>query len=66
MQPGNLALDKTVIINETVSLVLTVKHTHKTNPACSTLEAYNKTHIFIPVDITENVVKLVMWELLGI
>ena len=34
-------------------------------PRCSTLEVYEETTIFIPVDITENVVKLVTRKLLG-
>ena len=30
-----------------------------------TLDAYNKKYIFIPVDITEDVIKLVVWKLSG-
>ena len=30
------------------------------------LKAYDKTPIFIPVDITEDVVKLVTWKFWGI
>ena len=35
------------------------------NLSCSTLEAYKETHIFIPVDIAEDVIELVTWKLLG-
>ena len=44
MKPEELALDKTGIINETITSVLEGKYTHKKNQsACSTLEAYKKT-----------------------
>ena len=54
------------VINETVVSVLAVKYPHKKNPACSTLEAYNKMPIFIPMGITEDVVKSVVRKLSGI
>ena len=40
-------------INETVALVLEVKHPSKTISSCATLEMYEETPIFVPVDITE-------------
>ena len=65
MQPDKLALDKTGIINETVTSVLAGKHPHNKIPSCATLETYNETPILIPVDITEDVIKLVVRKLLG-
>ena len=34
-------------------------------PHCSTLEAYEETSIFIPVDITEDVVESIVWNCSG-
>ena len=65
MQPGKLASDKTGVINETLTSVLEDKHPHEKIPTCSTLEAYNETPIFIPVDTTEDVVKFFMRKHLG-
>ena len=36
-----------------------------TPPLCSTLEVYNETHIFIPVDIMKDVVESAMQKLSG-
>ena len=66
MQTANLALEKTGIMDETVVLVLVVKHTHEPPPPpFYTLEVYDKTPILIPVDITGDVVKLVARKLSG-
>ena len=51
------------VINETVTSVLAEKKYAQTNPACSTLEAYNKMLFLISMDITEDVVKLVAQKL---
>ena len=63
LQPDNLALDKTGIIHETVAYVQEGVNLHENNISCSTLEAYDELSISIPVYITEDVVKLVTWEL---
>ena len=63
LQPDKLASDKTVVINDTAVSVLAWKHTHTQNTACYKLDAYGKTPIFIFVDITEDVVKLVARKL---
>ena len=34
-------------------------------PHCYTLEAYKETHVFIPVDITEDVVDSIAQKILG-
>ena len=52
-----MALDKRGVINETVESILTGKHPHKKITSCSTLEAYNEMPVFLPVDITEDVVE---------
>ena len=49
-------------------VVLAGKHLHEPptpHPPCSMLEVSDKTPIFIPVDITEDVVKSVARKLLG-
>ena len=63
-QPNELALDETGVINETVSSFLAGKPLHDL-PPCSTLEVYNKTPIFSPVYIKEDVVESFMWKLSG-
>ena len=45
--------------------ILNGKHPHENISTCSALEAYDKTPIFIPVEMVEGVVKLFMWEILG-
>ena len=61
-----MTLDKRGVINETVASVLLGKHPHETITSCSMLEAYYKMLIFLPVDITEYVVKSITREFLGI
>ena len=39
-------------INETVASVFKVKHPSEKNPSCATLETYEETPIFVPVEIT--------------
>ena len=53
------------IINETVALVLAGKYQHGKIPSCATLKMCDETPIFIPVDITEDTVKLVALKPLG-
>ena len=65
MQPYKLAEDCTGTINDTVTLVLEIKHPIKTIPSCFMLETYEETPIFIPVDITEEAVELVVRKLSG-
>ena len=57
--------DRTGDINSTVALILEVKYPHKNIPSCTTLETYNKTPIFIPVNITEDAVESVAQKKLG-
>ena len=65
MQPDELVLDETGVMNKTVTSVLVGGNPHEKNPACSTLEAYDETPIFIPVDIKEDVVESVMQKISG-
>ena len=60
-----MASDKTDVTEETAVMVLAKKHMHKNIPYSSIIEVYDKTPIFIPVDIMEDVVKLVAQNLLG-
>ena len=53
LQPGKLASGKTRVSDETVTYFLAGKHPHPPHPPRSTLEAYGKAPIFIPVDIME-------------
>ena len=64
-QPNKLASNGTGVIKETVTYVVLGGNLHKTNPACSTLEAYDKKPIFFPVDITEDVVEWVARKIPG-
>ena len=57
--------DKAGVIDETVASVLEGKHPHKRKKTHSTLEAYNETPIFIPVDIMEDVIELFSWKISG-
>ena len=52
-------------MDKTVLEVLAGKHPPERKIHCSTLEAYEETPIFILIDITEDVVKLVTQKLLG-
>ena len=65
LQPGKLAADSTDGINDTVVSVLEGKHPNKTILSCATLETYEETPIFIPVDITEEAVESEARKLLG-
>ena len=51
--------DITVPTDKTVTELLSGKHTPEGKNFGTTLEAYKATYIFIPVDITEDVVKSV-------
>ena len=44
--------------------VLAGEHLSKRKPHCYTLEAYKETPAFIPIDISEDMVKLVAQKLL--
>ena len=59
-----MATNKTGVTEETVKAVLAGKHPPPKISYCYTLEVYNKTPIFIPVDITEDVVESVAQKLL--
>ena len=63
--PTNCHRKKTGVVDETVASVLEVKHLHESPPPHSTLEVYNKTPIFIPVGIMEDVAELVTQKILG-
>ena len=65
LQTDELAVDHTGMINETVALVFEGKHPSKIIPSCATLETYEETPIFIPVNITEEAVESVAQKLLG-
>ena len=65
-QPDILAEDRTGTINETVATVLEGKHPHGKNPSCATLETYQETPMFIPVDIMEEAVNSVARKFWGI
>ena len=41
-------------MNKTATSVLAGKHLHKKNPFCAALETYDKTPIFIPLNIKED------------
>ena len=51
-------------MEETVAIVLKKRHPQKKLPTWYTLEVYDKIHILVPVDITDDVVKSVAWKLL--
>ena len=65
LQPDELAADHTGTINDTVTSVLEGKHTCEKNSSCATLEMYEETPIFIPVNIMEEAVESVMQNVLG-
>ena len=52
-------------MDETVAYILSGKHPHENFPAHSMLDMYDKMPIFIPVEIVEDAVKLVMRKLSG-
>ena len=53
------------MINETVASVLEGGNLCETIPSCATLETYEETPIFIPVDITVEAVKFSARKLSG-
>ena len=63
LQPEKLALVTTGIMDETVALVMVVKHPYKKIPILR-CRCTKKRPIFIPMNITENVVESVTWKLL--
>ena len=65
LQPNGMVLDKPGIMEETVATVLVGKNLHRPPPPCSTLVLYDKMPIFIPMEITEDVVKSVAQKLSG-
>ena len=65
LQPDKLDEDYTGTVNEILLSVLQGKLPSGTIPFCVTLETYEETPIFIPVNITEETVKLVAGKLLG-
>ena len=65
LQPDKLAEDCTGTINKTVASVLERKNPSVTIPSCATLETYEETPIFVPMDITEEAVESVAQKLLG-
>ena len=54
-----IALDRMVIMEETVATILLGKNMHEKPPPCSMLEVYNKMPILITVYIMEYVAKAV-------
>ena len=65
LKPNELASGKMCVMEETVAMVLVGKHLHEPPPRY-TLEVYKKTPIFIPAEITEDVVESVTWKISGI
>ena len=45
------------VVEETITLVLVEKHPNEDPSPCYTLEVYDKTPIFIPVEVMEDVVE---------
>ena len=56
MKLDELAEDRTGTINKTITSVLEGKHPSKKIPSCATLETYEDTPMFIPVNITKEAV----------
>ena len=54
-----------VFIDKTVLGVLTGKYPPKRKPHRYMLESYGETTVFIPVDMTEDLVELVAWKFWG-
>ena len=65
LKPDELADDLKCTIKETVTSVLEGKYHRKTIPSCATLETYEVTPIFIPLDITDKSVELVAQKNVG-
>ena len=51
-----MSSEKTSVMEETVVMVMAEKHLPEPPPPCSTLDLYEKTPIFIPVDIADDVI----------
>ena len=66
LQPDELTEDRTGTINETVALGLEGKYPSEAILSCATLETYEETPIFIPVDITGEAVEPVARKLSGV
>ena len=66
MLPVEQASGSTGIKYKTVMEVLARKNMPEIKHHCSTLETYEETHLFILMDITEDVVESVAWKLSGI
>ena len=64
MLPDKWASDSAIFMDKTVAGVLVGKNPPEREPNCSTLEAYKETPVFIPMDITEDVVCFVAVKLL--
>ena len=65
MKPEIFDEDRTGTINESVTLVLEGRPPSEKIPSCVTLESYEETPIFIPVDIIEESVEFVAHKILG-
>ena len=65
LQPDELSVDCTGMVNKTAALVLEGKYPSEIIPFCATSEMYEGTPIFIPVDITEEAIESVAQKLLG-
>ena len=52
-------------MDKTIAEVLAGKNLAERKPHCYTLEAYEENTVFIPSDITEDMVDLVAWKLSG-
>ena len=63
--PDELESDSMGFTYKTVMEILDRKHPASRKLHCYMLEAYEKTSVFNLMDITKNLVKLVVWKLLG-
>ena len=63
--PNKQSTDSTGFMEETAAEVMAVKPPAERKTHSYTLEEYEEIPVFIPVDITEDVVKLVTQKLLG-
>ena len=59
------ASDSTIFANKTIEDFLEVKYLLEKKPHCYAWEEYEETPVFIPVDMTEDVVKSVPRKLQG-
>ena len=65
LPPGNQVKDRTGVTDKVVEEVLAGKHPPGRKTHCSTLEAHEEIHIFILVDIMQDVVESVAQKRLG-